>query len=315
MTGAPEGFVWPPPQSSISPFPSYRRLPGKAPEGVTTVMDFLMWRYPKIPAIVWASRFGRGLVLDAAGSPMSVHEPFAPGLEVRYFREVAGPEPPVRRELSIVHEDEDLLVADKPHGLPVVPSGAYVKNCLLTLLREAGHGVDLVPLHRIDRDTAGLVAFSKRPASRGALSALFVPGRLSKEYRAIVTLPADGIPRRFTVRGHVGVDVPFWKRRLVPGEPENSITHVERLRSSRGLGYVRLRPETGKTHQLRVHLASAGSPILNDRIYGEGLTPDAEAALQAPLQLLARRLELVHPITGKRLALRSVRRLSAMALL
>lgn len=276
---------------------------------------FLLWRYPKIPAVVWTSRFARGLVIDAAGRPMAADHPFVPGLEVRYFREIAGPEPPVRRELSIVHEDDDLLVADKPHGLPVVPSGPYVRNCLLTLLREAGHGVDLVPLHRIDRDTAGLVCFSRRPESRGALAALFVPGKLHKEYRAIVAGGGAELPRRFTVRGHVGIDVPFWRRRLVAGEPDNSVTHAVRLRAARGLAYLQLMPETGKTHQLRVHLASVGHPILNDRIYGEGLMPDPAAALQAPLQLLARLLELVHPISGRRLRLRSRRRLSGLVLL
>lgn len=276
------------------------------------MLDFLRHRYPRIPLEVWQRRFARGLVFTATG-PLTPDAPFVPALEVCYYREIAGPEPNVRRDITTVHEDADLLVIDKPHMLPVVPSGPYVRNCLLAMIRDATGNDDIVPLHRLDRDTAGLVAFSKRPATRGPLAALFEPGRIRKEYRAICLVRGPLPARVLDVSGRLVMDVPFYKRRLErDGEP-NSNTRVVRLRTRPPLAYVRLLPRTGKTHQLRVHLASIGCPILNDRVYAEGSLPGA-GQVSTPLQLLASRLDIRHPITGVLLALRTRRRLAAAVL-
>lgn len=300
--------------TTVAPYPSYRRLPGSAPRGVTTILDFLVHRYPKVPRAMWEWRFERGLVMDARGARLPLDAPFVPGAEVRYFKEILGREPRVRAEVEIVHEDEHLVVADKPHFLPVIPSGPYLHNCLLTMLREVTSNGDLVPLHRIDRDAAGLVAFGKQPNGRGALARIFLPGGARKSYRAVCAARGEPLAARFTVEGTIVLDTPFWKRRLVATIPGNSHTRGRVLARRDGLAYVRLDPRTGRTHQLRVHMASLGWPIVNDRVYGEGGLPDA-GGIDAPLQLLARTLDFVHPVTGKRLFLRSRRRLWSMVLL
>jgi tRNA pseudouridine32 synthase/23S rRNA pseudouridine746 synthase len=298
-------------EKPVSPYPTIRTLPANVPESVRTVLDYFCFRYNKVPRVLWQDRFARGLVQSGDG-PVDGCTLYRPGLEIRYHREGRGAEPPVRAEFGVVHEDDDLLVADKPHFLPVMPSGRYVSRCLLTFLRDATGNPDLVPLHRLDRDTAGLVAFSKRKTTRRPLAMMFEPGKIRKEYRALCELRSAKPPRRQVIEGHLAVEIPYWKRRMVPGEPVNSRTEVICIRTVENLGYFRILPHTGKTHQIRVHLASIGCPILNDRIYCEGLEPDANL-INAPLQLLAARLDLIHPLTGMPLTVRSRLRLAALA--
>ncbi len=296
----------------VSPYPTIRTLPANVPESVRTVLDYFCWRFDKVPADTWRGRFARGLVYTELG-PVNAETLYEAGREIRYHREGREAEPPVRWECQIVHEDDDLLIADKPHFLPVMPSGRYVSRCLLTILRQVTENPDLVPLHRLDRDTAGLVAFSKRKATRRPLAMMFEPGKIRKEYRALCEVREAKPPRRQVIEGHLAVEIPYWKRRLVPGEPVNSRTEVIRIRSSENLVYCKILPHTGKTHQIRVHLAAIGCPILNDRTYCEGLEPDG-SLISAPLQLLAARLDFVHPLTGARLIVRSRRQLSALVL-
>lgn len=260
-----------------------------------TVLDGLCARFPAITRECWQGRFARGRVLDAQGQPLSMDTPYRAGAEIRYFREVAD-EPRIAGEEVVLYQDEHLVVADKPHFLPVMPAGAYVTETLLTrLVRRLGNP-HLAPLHRIDRETAGLVMFSVHPASRARYHALFQQRMINKHYEALApALPQIELPHFRCSRIQPGE--PFFRMCEVPGAP-NSESRIEVLqRGEHGWRY-RLEPVTGRKHQLRVHMAALGTPILNDRCYPE-LQPQAADDPARPLQLLARSLTFVDPMTGE----------------
>lgn len=271
--------------------PSRLQLPSAAN---ATLLDGICAHFPQIPRETWINRFSRGRVQDATGAPLSADAPYRVGMEIRYFREVAD-EPVIHAVESIVHADANLVVADKPHGLPVVPAGAYVRETLLHRLVQRLGNPDLVPLHRIDRATAGLVLFSADPRTRGAYQALFRERAIRKVYEAVAPPLSDvAFPRVRATRLERGE--PFFRMREVAGAA-NSETRIDVAeRSANAWRYV-LAPVTGRKHQLRVHMAALGAPIANDRWYPVCLAQD-EALDAPPLQLVARRLEFVDPIDG-----------------
>ena len=270
--------------------PSRLQLP---PGPWSTVLDALCARFPGVDRVRWLDRFGRGRVLDARGQALDVNTPYRVGLEVQYFREVPD-EPRVDGEVVLVHVDAHLVVVDKPHFLPVVPSGRFVRETLLARLVERLGNPQLVPLHRIDRDTAGLVMFSADPASRARYSALFASRRVEKHYEAVApALPAMEFPHMRCSR--LERAEPFFRMRETDGPP-NSSSRIDVLERGDGLWRYALTPVTGRKHQLRVHMAALGAPIANDRLY-----PALSAAMddpESPLRLLARRLAFVDPLQG-----------------
>ena len=275
-----------------------------------TVLDFLAAHFHRIPRADWAARMTQGDVLDAVGKALAVSQVYLPGTKLYYFRQ-PPPELPVPFTETVLFQDEHLLVADKPHFLPVVPSGRYLQETLLVRLKRKLGLNDLVPLHRIDRDTAGLVLFSVNPASRGAYAALFRERHIAKQYEAIAPWRADlALPQVY--RSRVVESEAFMQMTEIPGTP-NAETHIallatEGARASRlaphlafNLARYRLAPLTGYRHQLRVQMAALGIPILNDRIYpvlhpelALGEAPD----YSRPLQLLAQSLAFEDPLTG-----------------
>ncbi len=263
-----------------------------------TVLDCLCAHFPAIGRDIWLERMARGRVLDGEGNTLGPEHPYREALRVHYFREVAA-ETPIPFAEGVLHADEHLVVADKPHFLPVAPVGEYVEQTLLArLVRRLGNP-DLVPLHRIDRLTAGLVLFSCNPASRGRYQALFRERQIRKVYSAIApALPGQSFPllrRTRLVKGE-----PFFLMRETEGEP-NSETRVEvGERLGEHWRYV-LHPVTGKTHQLRVHMAALGAGICNDPLYPH-LLERARREIddhRRPLQLLAQSLSFVDPLNGR----------------
>lgn len=270
-----------------------------------TLLDGLCARFPAIPREAWVDRFARGRVQEASGAALTADAPYRVGMEIRYFREVAG-EPVVVAREAILHVDADLVVADKPHGLPVTPSGVYVRETLLRRLIERLDNPDLVPLHRLDGATAGLVLFSAHPATRAAYQALFRARRIRKRYEAIApALPGVAFP---LVRGtRVERGEPFFRMREVEGTP-NSETRIDVVARDGAWWRYALEPVSGRKHQLRVHMAALGAPIRNDPWYPALMAP-VEAQSQPPLQLLARALAFDDPLDGRRRVFESAMRL------
>ena len=260
-----------------------------------TVLDGLCAHFPAISRETWLDRMARGRVLDDAGRPIAPDAPYRTGLEVHYYREVAD-EPRIPFEEAVLHADAHLLVADKPHFLPVAPTGAHVHETLLgRLVRRTGNA-DLVPLHRIDRETAGLVLFSTSPGTRAAYQALFRERRIEKTYEALApALPELTFPH--TRRSRIAPGEPFFRMQETEGEP-NSETRIELIARDEPCWRYRLTPVTGRKHQLRVHLAALGAPIANDPIYPQVRHREPGDYAQ-PLQLLAQALAFKDPLTGE----------------
>ena len=273
-----------------------------------TVLDCLCERFPAITREVWLDRFARGKVLDAGGVPLAVDAPYRLGAEIRYFREVAN-EATIPFEETVLHVDAHLVVADKPHFLPVTPAGGYVRETLLARLVQRLGNPDLVPLHRIDRETAGLVLFSANPATRDAYQSLFRHRRIHKRYEAIAAaLPGLAFPRVHASRLEEGE--PFFRMREVEGVA-NSETRIDVIERAGEAWRYALEPVTGRKHQLRVHMAALGAPIRNDRLYPQ-LTPAADDDYTRPLQLLARSLVFADPLSGVERRFESGLRLQAL---
>lgn len=272
------------------------------PEGEwATALDGLCACFPRIARAQWLDRVRRGRVLDVHGIPIDEHTPGRAGMKLKYFREVEN-EPDVPGEVAVLHVDEHLVVVDKPHFLAVVPAGGYVRQTLLARVAERLGNPALVPLHRLDRDTAGLVLFSAQPATRDAYLSLFRERRIVKRYEALAApLPQLAFPHVHRSRLEAGE--PFFRMREVEGQA-NSETRVEVIeRGPRRWRYA-LEPHTGRKHQLRVHMAALGAPVCNDRFYPQ-LQERGADDFGRPLQLLARGLSFVDPLSGQAREFRS----------
>ena len=258
------------------------------------MLDCLCERFPAVGRSRWLERMARGRVVDCDGRWLTARTPFQAGLEVHYYREVAEEAAIPFREI-VLHADADLLVVDKPHFLPVTPSGGHVHETLLgRLIRRTGNEA-LVPLHRIDRDTAGLVLFSANPQSRAKYQALFRERRIEKRYEAIApALPQVEFP--CVRRSRIVAGEPFFRMQEIEG-PANSETRIEVIARGTHSWSYSLAPVTGRKHQLRVHMAALGAPIANDRLY-PSLQQRASGDYSAPLQLLAKKLTFSDPLDG-----------------
>ncbi len=287
--------------AGMSPNESNLPLDGIAPSRLqlppgpwTNLLDGLCARFPAIARERWLDRFARGRVLDAQRQPLRADAVYRIGMEILYFREVAE-EPRIPFEERVLHRDAHLVVVDKPHFLPVTPSGGFVAETLLTRLIRRYDEPDLVPLHRLDRGTAGVMLFSRDPTSRAAYQALFRERRIHKRYEALApALPALEFP--LVRRSRLVAGEPFFRMCEAEGEP-NSETRIDVIDRDGPVWRYALEPVTGRKHQLRVHLAALGAPILNDPFYP--LSPQALADdYTRPLKLLARSLRFVDPLEG-----------------
>ncbi|AVB20827.1 MULTISPECIES: pseudouridine synthase [Pseudomonas syringae group] len=260
-----------------------------------TVLDCLCAKFTAISREQWLDRIARNRVLDADGKTITPDMAYREGLKIHYFREVPN-ETPIPVVETILYADEHLVVADKPHFLPVTPAGEYVEQ---TLLRRLIHRLDnpnLVPLHRIDRHTAGLVLFSANRQTRSAYQTLFPTRRIDKCYEAIApALPELEFPRLHESRLVEGE--PFFRMQEGPGV-SNTQTRIEVLERHGPLWRYGLHPVTGKKHQLRVHMAALGAAICNDPFYPDALK-DPLDDYQHPLKLLAKSLRFIDPLSGE----------------
>jgi len=260
-----------------------------------TVLDALCERFAAIPREQWLDRIDRGRVLDASGVAITPTTPFRAHQRIHYYREVVD-EPVIPFIENVLHVDEHLVVVDKPHFLPVIPSGGFVEQTLLRrLIRRLGNP-ELAPLHRIDRGTAGLVLFSANQVTRSAYQALFQHRRIDKRYEALAP-PLPKLEFPLLKRSRMVAGEPFFRMREAPGEP-NSETRIEVIERCEASWRYALYPVSGKKHQLRVHMASLGAAIFNDDFYPE-LSERVSGDYRQPLKLLAQGLAFVDPLSGE----------------
>ncbi|HEX9226722.1 MAG TPA: RluA family pseudouridine synthase [Arthrobacter sp.] len=304
------------------------RLPDEGPWD--TAMDYMMHRWGHIDPQGIEDRFDAGEIVGEAGVPLDRATPLRNHTFIWYYRTLP-PELRIPVELNILHQDDHLLVVDKPHFLPTTPGGTYIQESALVRLRNQLDLPDLIPMHRLDRMTAGILLLSTNPATRGKYQVLFEKRQVQKEYECVsAAAPApghDAVDFPLVVRNRMTKSRSYLLAEVVDGEP-NAETRIERLRtfdgpapeapvppapatglpgndgSSGGRALYRLEPHSGKTHQLRVHMASLGLGIVNDAFYPE-LLDKAPDDYSKPLQLLARGIRFVDPISGKPVEYRS----------
>ncbi len=263
--------------------------------GWPSIASFLSQRFPAVGAEVWHRRIERGEVVDEHGEAVTPERRYEPHLRVYYYRFVDD-EPPMALDAVILAHDGHLVAVDKPHFLPVTPGGRWVQQTLLVQLKRQ-LGIDtLVPLHRLDRETAGVVLLGIQPGEREAYQALFRERRVDKVYEAIAPWrPALALP--MVRRSHIVRDEHFMRMAEAPGEP-NAETQLDVIEVGGGWARYALRPLTGRTHQLRVHCAALGLPIRNDLIYPTLHPPNSDEPSR-PLQLLAKSVGFTDPFSGE----------------
>jgi tRNA pseudouridine32 synthase/23S rRNA pseudouridine746 synthase len=268
----------------------------RLPEGPwPTVLDALAARFPRVPRETWRERLVRGAAFDVHAGPLAPDAPHVAGRFVRYRREVPD-EAPIPFDEVVLYEDLHLVVVDKPHYLPVMPSGRHARETLVARVERRLGVRGLVPLHRLDRGTAGLVLMSREGGSRAVYQALFRERLIQKTYEALAPPIAEATPLVRHTRLERGE--PFHRMREAPGAP-NALTRVAIVARGADRWLYELRPVTGRKHQLRVHMAALGAPIVGDDLYPE-VRRCAPDDYSSPLQLLARRLEFDDPLTGLR---------------
>ncbi|HKI62354.1 MAG TPA: pseudouridine synthase, partial [Mariprofundaceae bacterium] len=282
-------------EGSRSPRPSYITLP-PLKQPFPSMVDFLDNHFPRVGRDVWLQRLRTGKIHDAEGRVVDESVPYQVNARLRYYREVEA-EPRIPFVEKIIYEDDEILIADKPHFLPVTPGGQYVNECLLHRLVARTGNEQLVAVHRLDRETAGLVLFSKRHATRKFYFSLFREGRIDKQYEAIASLPANPEQKTWLVESRIERSDVWVVFRNVAGVI-NARSHIELVEAREDRARFALSPLTGKTHQLRLHMGLIGAHILNDRIYPELQQKSDVVDYANPLQLLAKSLAFIDPLSG-----------------
>lgn len=268
-----------------------------------TILEFLAEQFPAVATSTWELRMAKGELVDETGLRLTPGTAYRVGACIFYYREFES-EQRIPFDEHIVYRDEHLLVVDKPHFLPVIPAGRFLHETLLVRLKKKWKLEHLVPVHRLDRHTAGVILFSVNATTRGNYSSLFQNRKVRKVYEALApALPGICLP--LTRRSRIVKGEPFFRMKEVEGDP-NSETRIEAVdsaeRATRGEMMYRLIPVTGRKHQLRVHMSALGIPIVNDRLYpvlSWSGRADSEDSFSSPLKLLAKSISFEDPLTGR----------------
>jgi len=260
-----------------------------------TLLAFLVDRFPKITEMIWLERITSGKVLSEDGTPVSLTTAYTPNQRLFYFREVAE-EPVIPFEEQILYHSKHLIVACKPHFLPVTPSGPYVSETLINRLKRSTGNLFLSPINRIDRETAGLVLISANKESRGLYQQMFMSGMVHKTYQAVVEFSGQTCETEWFVENRIERGEPWFRMQTCKGKI-NARSKIFLLKAKGSRALLKLAPLTGKKHQLRIHLSSLGLPIVNDRCYPT-LQAKTVDDYNRPLQLLSKKIEFRDPISG-----------------
>jgi tRNA pseudouridine32 synthase / 23S rRNA pseudouridine746 synthase len=269
------------------------------PQGAwPSLLAFLLERFKGLSESQIRQRLLKGDMFLVEGRSLSAESPYPAGQRLYYHRHLE-PEAPVPGEIGIVHQDENILVADKPPFMAVLPAGNHFEQTLTVQLRQMTGLQALTPAHRIDRDTTGLVLFTKTKAVRGAYQSLFERQAISKHYEAIAPI-APHLQFPFLAEHHL-VENPraFMQMQVVPQRPTNARCHIHLLQTQGPLARYRIALLTGKKHQIRAQFSALGIPLKNDRIY-PNLAPHAPGDFGNPLRLLASHIAFDDPLSGHR---------------
>jgi len=278
----------------------YREEVGPQAAG-RTALAWLSQRYRHSTEAAWRERIASGEV-SVDGDVALAMDVLRPGQALVWSRP-PWEEPAVPLGFAILHRDDHLLAIAKPRGLPSVPNGGFLEHTLLFRVRRLYP--EAVPVHRLGRGTSGLVLFARTDAARRAVAAEWREGRVEKEYRALVS----GRPalEAFTIDTPIGL-VPHPRLGQVHAASSSGKAAVSRVRVLARRGgntLVTVNIPTGRPHQIRIHLAAAGHPLVGDPLYVEGGLPGPDPGLpgEGGYRLHAYRLALAHPATGRRLEL------------
>lgn len=259
-----------------------------------TILEFLIERFPFIPQEILLERMNRGDIVDQNGIAFKKSSHYKPEIFLFYYREIPD-EPPIPFKEKVLFKNDDFLVVDKPHFIPVTPGGRYVRESLLARLKHHYQIEEISPIHRLDRETAGIVMFTCNKDVRGAYQNLFQKREVDKAYEAIASIYDLKFP--ITHKSRIEKSETFFIMKECEGET-NSETLINVIETKGKFAKYLLKPVTGKQHQLRVHMMSLGIPILNDPFYPE-LLPCKGENYSSPLQLLARSIAFIDPLTGE----------------
>lgn len=269
-------------------------LPQNTKKCWVTILDFLVERFPFISQSILEERMSRGDIVSQQGEPFSPTSEYKEEVFLFYYREIPD-EPKIPFKEKVLFKNDNIIVVDKPHFIPVTPTGRFVKESLLSRLKHQFDNENISPIHRLDRETAGIVMFTCNKDVRGAYQTLFQKREVKKVYQAIATTSEKAFP--LTHKSHMEKGEPFFIMKESEGE-FNSETEIEVTDVKGRLAKYQLKPVTGKQHQLRVHMMAIGTPILNDPFYPNVL-PDKGEDYSQPLQLLAKSISFIDPITNE----------------
>ncbi|MCU4412910.1 RluA family pseudouridine synthase [Acinetobacter sp. WU_MDCI_Axc73] len=277
-------------------------LPHNQDQSIQTIFQYLCKHFAHILEQEWRQRFAAGLIYDSTGQILSVESPYQANTHIFYYRFLAH-EIHVPFEHQVLFENEYLLIVDKPHFLTVSPTGQYVQETLLVRLKNQTGIEELSPIHRLDRETAGVILFSKKAEVRHVYQELFATRQVHKTYHAIAAYdPQLYFPQTLNLCIEKGQ--PFYTMQINPcGEP-NSETLIECLEHNETWAKYQLKPRTGKQHQLRVHLNYLNIPIQNDPFYPI-VQHKQDDDFSAPLQLLAKSIEFTDPMISQKIYIES----------
>lgn len=275
--------------------------------------DWLVERIPRIAPERIDEMFAEQRFVDEQGTPITRDAAFAPNRFVFFHRDLPDEVAPPG-ELLVLHRDERLVVLDKPHFTSTIPRGQHVLHSAVVRARRELDLPELSPAHRLDRMTAGVLLCTTERRWRPAYQSMFEQRTPTKTYEAVAGW-RDGLAFPVEVTSHIVKRRGVLRAEELPGQPPNALTRielVERLTRDDGtpLGRYRVRPRTGRTHQIRVHLNGLGIPIVNDPFYPD-LLDTALDDFSSPLQLLARELSFTDPVDGTPRTFTSQRTLDA----
>jgi tRNA pseudouridine32 synthase/23S rRNA pseudouridine746 synthase len=270
-----------------------------------TILEYLIAHFPNVLPRIWRERVACGLVTVDNGTTLRQDSPYRHGITILYRKAVPSEPEALEAEL-VVYRDDEIIVVDKPHGMLVTPAGEHVERSLLVRLQRSTGLATLAPMHRLDRETAGILLFAINPSSRSRYHQLFAKGLIEREYLAVADVVDSPDRKQWRVENRLEAGNLWYSQRIVEGVV-NAITEIQLINLRGRVGLFRLTPKTGKKHQLRVHMASLGFPIVGDPLYSKiRENPHGDP----PMQLLASRLAFIDPLSGLPRSFTSVRNLS-----